>query len=93
MHAPRAQTFAQHYISSVGAQTAGPIGTQIDTNTRWGKRQTLWESARGARNRGGAKKKLRNLRQTVSSSVWRTQRAQRTRRCIVRQKQVLEQVI
>jgi hypothetical protein len=38
------QTCAQHYISSVGAHTAGLIETQTDTNTHWGNRHKLWES-------------------------------------------------
>jgi hypothetical protein len=42
-----------NYISSVGAQTAGQIETQIGTNTHWGNRHKLWEWARAARNRGG----------------------------------------
>jgi hypothetical protein len=51
------ETCAQHYISSVCAQTAVLIETQIGTNTHWGNRHKLWESvciARGARNYGGA---------------------------------------
>jgi hypothetical protein len=45
MRALRAQTCAQHYISSVGAQTAGLNETPIGTNTHWGNRHKLFESA------------------------------------------------
>jgi hypothetical protein len=54
MSALRAQTCAQHYISSIGAQTAGLIETQIGTDTHWGNRHKLWESACAAHNRRGA---------------------------------------
>jgi hypothetical protein len=33
--AARAQMCAQHHISSIGDQTAGPIGIKISTNTHW----------------------------------------------------------
>jgi hypothetical protein len=36
---------AQHYISSVGAQTAVLIETQIGTNTHWGSWHNLREPA------------------------------------------------
>jgi hypothetical protein len=45
MLALRAQTCEQHYISSVGAQTAVLIETQIGTNTHWGNRHNLRVSA------------------------------------------------
>jgi hypothetical protein len=45
MRGMRAQTCARHYISSIGAQTAGLIETPIGTNTHWGNRHKLWESA------------------------------------------------
>jgi hypothetical protein len=41
----RAQTCEQHYISSVGAQAAILIETQIGPNTHWGNRHNLHESA------------------------------------------------
>jgi hypothetical protein len=45
MRALCAQTCAQHYISSVGAQAAALIETQIATNTHGGNRHNLRESA------------------------------------------------
>jgi hypothetical protein len=45
MRALHVKTCAQHYISSVGAQTAGLIETPIGTNTHWGNRHKLWKSA------------------------------------------------
>jgi hypothetical protein len=41
----RAQTCAQHHISSIGGQTAGPVEPQIGTHTHWDNGQKLWESA------------------------------------------------
>jgi hypothetical protein len=40
-----AHACAQHYISIVGAQTAERIETQIGTNTHWGNRHILHQSA------------------------------------------------
>jgi hypothetical protein len=40
-----AQTCAQHHISSIGCQTAGPVETQIGTNTHWDNGQKLRRSA------------------------------------------------
>jgi hypothetical protein len=37
-----AQTCAQHYTSSIGGQTAGPIGAQIGTHTHWKNWQKIW---------------------------------------------------
>jgi hypothetical protein len=54
MRALRAQTCTQQYISSVGAQTAGLNETPIGTNTHWGNRHKLWESACAVRNYGSA---------------------------------------
>jgi hypothetical protein len=47
MRALRAQTCAQHHISSIGGQTAGPVELQIGTNTHLGQ----WAEVMGVADR------------------------------------------
>jgi hypothetical protein len=60
----RAQTCAQHHISSSGARRAGPIEPQIGTQTHWGNGHKLWGSACGAavpRERGARERARRAI--------------------------------
>jgi hypothetical protein len=58
MRVLRAQTCAQHHLSSIGARRAGPIEPQIGTKTHWGNEHKFGglraRSPRTPHNRGGA---------------------------------------
>jgi hypothetical protein len=70
MRALCAQTCAQHYISSIGAQTAGLNETPIGTNTHWGNRHTLWESACAVH----APRAIMAAQSTRASAKWENER-------------------
>jgi hypothetical protein len=96
MRALRAQTCAQHHTSSIGGQTAVPIGAQIGTNTHWGNvHKLLWgqlacatcarsQYAIGAAQQSRASTKARERARSAKVQGWnRAQHPPRARRASV----------
>jgi hypothetical protein len=66
----------EHCMSSVGAQTARPIETQIGTNTHWGNRHKLWEMAARS-SRASAKRENEREAREYMNGTWRRNRRER----------------